>query len=104
MSKLDSINSNKYHFINSKSTQNDKIMRSRAEKLFEKSNKQNRNYLSMALVNSKNNYINFNSPKTQPEISRMSFPYFLDEEVQSPQKKTESITKISNRVFAKNKE
>lgn len=35
----------------------------------------------MTLANSKNSYVNFSSPKVQPEISRMSFPYFLEDDI-----------------------
>lgn len=37
----------------------------------------NKTFFAMTLVNSKNNYVNFATPKVQPEMARMSFPYFL---------------------------
>lgn len=35
----------------------------------------------MTILNSKNNYVNFGATKTQPEISRMAFPYFLEDDL-----------------------
>lgn len=59
----------------------------------------------MALVHSKSNYVNFSSAKTQPDLCRMAFPYFLEDDT-APEKENiggEAI-KVTNRVFTKRKQ
>ena len=57
---------------------------------------------STSVLHSNNSYVNFSISKIKPQLSCMSFPYCMDEEEPSPQKKIpeKKTIMVSNRLFS----